>query len=398
MKRLAADVLTVLCVLGLAVVATLWVRSYFFPDIIDSYHDVPAPEPGEGVEWGSRPGWRERAVLSFPGRFEFVSMDTVILSRGYGPTSRPSSQPSIPNGSMGNGWWFYPRRSWDWRPSNAPPPPSMWHGFAIWSADVSGELYLAHADYREMRQRKAWGMAAPYWVPAAVLAVVPALRALHTLRRRKRYRSGDGSIGHGVYRLSLALSLVLLTGTTAGWVRSHSVCHMLRRETGGEGPIPEKGPARLWHGGLTVYSKQGAISVYRNYSHPGGDGRPTVNPVRYDVYYGSLNQFILRPSGGKVWVDRLGFHLSSEQRSPPATDGGAPARSIEWATTVPYWVVAAVFAVLPAVAALRSLQAYRRRRRAAGGLCARCGYDLRASADRCPECGSPAELPPSADD
>ncbi len=51
----------------------------------------------------------------------------------------------------------------------------------------------------------------------------------------------------------------------------------------------------------------------------------------------------------------------------------------------PLWVPCLVFAVLPAYAVtlLR-----RRRKRRKLGLCLSCGYDLRASKERCPECGT----------
>ncbi len=50
---------------------------------------------------------------------------------------------------------------------------------------------------------------------------------------------------------------------------------------------------------------------------------------------------------------------------------------------IPYWAPVLVAAVL-------TLLAWRRQRRIFDpGLCQQCGYDLRASKDRCPECGRP---------
>lgn len=56
---------------------------------------------------------------------------------------------------------------------------------------------------------------------------------------------------------------------------------------------------------------------------------------------------------------------------------------------IPYGMLLGIFAVLPAVMLMRLLRQRRRSLRKRRSLCERCGYDLRASAGRCPECGAP---------
>lgn len=70
---------------------------------------------------------------------------------------------------------------------------------------------------------------------------------------------------------------------------------------------------------------------------------------------------------------------------------GAPAGVLRWWT----WGVLAGAVVLLVVAGVESARQIRAQRWRREGRCAVCGYDLRASADRCPECGTEQE-PPTA--
>jgi len=67
-------------------------------------------------------------------------------------------------------------------------------------------------------------------------------------------------------------------------------------------------------------------------------------------------------------------------------------RTSDWDGRVPTWLVFALTA-LPSSIPLtiltrRSWRAWKRRQKLREGLCLVCGYDLRATPDRCPECGT----------
>jgi len=58
---------------------------------------------------------------------------------------------------------------------------------------------------------------------------------------------------------------------------------------------------------------------------------------------------------------------------------------------LPYWLIVAVTSIWPAIVLNAIRKSRRDSKRAASQLCTRCGYDLRATPLRCPECGKETE-------
>ena len=89
------------------------------------------------------------------------------------------------------------------------------------------------------------------------------------------------------------------------------------------------------------------------------------------------------------------FLFATDDRSDPQTFSyfGFVRRQAGWTVMFPYWL-AALLTAAPALAWLES--ARRTRRRRGLDLCPACGYDLRATPGRCPECGMMAPARPAA--
>jgi hypothetical protein len=64
-----------------------------------------------------------------------------------------------------------------------------------------------------------------------------------------------------------------------------------------------------------------------------------------------------------------------------------PADSTQLLLVIPWWFIVTLTALLPAATLAKAPLIIRHHRRRQRNLCTHCGYDLRSSTDRCPECG-----------
>ena len=188
-----------------------------------------------------------------------------------------------------------------------------------------------------------------------------------------------------LFNLLAGTSLLLCVATAALWVRSYFLADELRREV----MVIDDSPR---HAGSMVVrrvgSNRGGVYLARQAQEFGSSwdtepGRTVRNtyandgPER-DSLHGPLERD-LEAMGWLVEVRpdwrRLGFRHS---------DGMVAGESLTY-TVIPYWFLTLTLAALPAGAAMKHGRRAKRRRR---GLCPACGYDLRATPDRCPECGA----------
>jgi len=190
---------------------------------------------------------------------------------------------------------------------------------------------------------------------AVVFLWIRSYRASDSVDRIVREDSLDGS------HVMLRITNIFTTHGIIGWTTL---------STGGDGPS-----ASYWAGMF-------GLGMFREHGWQWTTARPPFE----------------EPAASS-FLRRLGFRFETvhdDHRSlawPPwrGRDPGQPPtrwdeRQTEW--TVPCWFPVALMLIGPAVWLARML---RRRRLRSLRICPVCGYDLRASTTRCPECGTPAQ-------
>jgi hypothetical protein len=196
-------------------------------------------------------------------------------------------------------------------------------------------------------------------------------------------------IGRYILNGLTVLSLVLCVATVGLWVRSywrsdalvrviHNADHRL--SPGEQFIVRSKGvcSARGHFGALSsnIVMEGPGVSLFADASaRYDRNFRPGW---RYDgdAPDGHISSAMMRGS-------RFGFKIERSRQKQAAPPRLSSIASDDRIVMVPCWLVVLVTGLLPVRFAYKVARAH-----APPGLCRKCGYDLRATPDRCPECGT----------
>ena len=189
------------------------------------------------------------------------------------------------------------------------------------------------------------------------------------------------------FTIAAALSLFLCLATVALWVRSYWIIDNLvlmdsavPRLTRGANDFSDSPYTHTmdWFTDTQLGSAYAVLEFVREV-----DGNPRLSgPVpggRHWEYQTDSTFDDIRPRSWSYWFQQSWVRFPAYSRL-----------TIE----VPDWVAVLLTALMPFIWFQRFRRRNRLNRRGTAGVCRECGYDLRATPDRCPECGT---LVPSLD-
>lgn len=198
-------------------------------------------------------------------------------------------------------------------------------------------------------------------------------------RNESHARAARGSRGSRAADVVAAVSLLLCIGVCTIWVRSWRAFeeHTYTTELSGSGRQTYY-QASWYFGTLSMSVVTRAVPAGRRDQHLADafGGNPNSG-LEYAVRRWSSQP----PGYAEAMKDNSGQSRFFAGRRDATTPDGVAHSGLN--VTVPCWALFLLTAAFPIGRVVRHA---RHRRRDQRGLCSSCGYDLRASPDRCPEC------------
>jgi hypothetical protein len=137
------------------------------------------------------------------------------------------------------------------------------------------------------------------------------------------------------------------------------------------------------HNSRWEFAQSGAAEQVEMQWHTGGFSGHSQPPPTINLIWIYEDKFDFWDSSGVAFKHEPSYQTSLNYGWHSSIVGRVTVS--HWMLCVPYWVFVLVTTVLPLTAARSYLLRWRQSR---NGLCAVCGYDLRATPDHCPECGT----------